>query len=450
MGGKIVAAMTLAKAKAHHEQVSSWDNPSPSAFAQKHYEVAPRVGSHVTQGDSPPPKTLFNSGVKGKPKSASKASTEMHTPGASELYGRCPRCETCNPYSIGMLYRSLMAASDPSVSTVSRIRGRQFSFPRQVLEHLCSTDPITELAHLIGPTSKFPCSVGSIPEHLCSSSPVTELARSISPTYEFPYSIGSVPEHLCSANPITELARSISPTYEFPYSIGSVPEHLCSANPIIELARSISSTSEFPCSAGPVPEHLCSASPVTELARLISLTSEFPCSAGSVPEHLCLASPVTKLARSISPIFEFPCSAGSVPEHLCSVSLVTKLACSISPIFEFPCLVGSVLEHLCSFPSTYAEPIQFSSHLPWPVQFPISPTQSTKLQNSLPRLIQFPRQDELDSIVNPLPNARPHHQRPNRVPRERLPRGEGNDIANISLAVTSPPPWTTRSLAWPT
>ncbi|RZS13422.1 hypothetical protein BHM03_00044999 [Ensete ventricosum] len=340
--------------------------------------VAPRVGSHVTQGDSPPPKALFNSGVKGKPKSASKASTEMHTPGATLASTGDGGLEDA-PKELASGSSGLVPPNPGEGTTLTLLEEFEEVIPT-FLEHLCSTDPITELAHLIGPTSKFPCSVGSIPEHLCSSSPVTELAR------------------------------SISPTYEFPYSIGSVPEHLCSANPIIELARSISSTSEFPCSAGPVPEHLCSASPITELARLISLTSEFPCSAGSVPKHLCLASPVTKLARSISLIFEFPCSAGSVPEHLFSVSPVTKLACSISPIFEFPCSAGSVPEHLFS----------------------------------------LPRQDELDSIVNPLPNARPHHQRPNRVPREGLSRGEGNDIANISLAVTSPPPRTTRSLAWPT
>ncbi|RWW87406.1 hypothetical protein BHE74_00003776 [Ensete ventricosum] len=67
-GDEIVAALTFAKAKACHEQVPSRDNPSPSAFAQKHNQVAPRVGCYLTQGNPLPFDALLDGGMKGKPK----------------------------------------------------------------------------------------------------------------------------------------------------------------------------------------------------------------------------------------------------------------------------------------------------------------------------------------------------------------------------------------------
>ncbi|RZS27971.1 hypothetical protein BHM03_00061518 [Ensete ventricosum] len=53
-GGKIVAALTLTEAKTRHKQVPSRDNPDPSALAQKHDEVALRVGRYLAGGDPPP------------------------------------------------------------------------------------------------------------------------------------------------------------------------------------------------------------------------------------------------------------------------------------------------------------------------------------------------------------------------------------------------------------
>ncbi|RWW08553.1 hypothetical protein GW17_00027995 [Ensete ventricosum] len=53
-GSKIVAASTLTKAKTRHKQVSSQDNPSPSALAQKHDEVAPNSWRYPAGGDPPP------------------------------------------------------------------------------------------------------------------------------------------------------------------------------------------------------------------------------------------------------------------------------------------------------------------------------------------------------------------------------------------------------------
>ncbi|RWW80864.1 hypothetical protein BHE74_00010780 [Ensete ventricosum] len=66
IGSEIVVAPTLAKVKAHHEQVLSQDNPNPSAFAQKNNKVAPRVGRYLTRGNPPPSDTLLDGGMKGK------------------------------------------------------------------------------------------------------------------------------------------------------------------------------------------------------------------------------------------------------------------------------------------------------------------------------------------------------------------------------------------------
>ncbi|RWV81921.1 hypothetical protein GW17_00056618, partial [Ensete ventricosum] len=84
-GGKIVAAPTLTKAKTRHKQVSSRDNPGPSALAQKHDEVAPRVGRYLAGGDPPPSRHSSMRGCSGNRGPTSRASTEMHMPGASEL-----------------------------------------------------------------------------------------------------------------------------------------------------------------------------------------------------------------------------------------------------------------------------------------------------------------------------------------------------------------------------
>ncbi|RRT41986.1 hypothetical protein B296_00024708 [Ensete ventricosum] len=65
---EIVAASTLTKAKISHKQVPSRDNPGPSALAQKHHEVMPRVGRYLGGGDPPPPETLFYKGMQRKPK----------------------------------------------------------------------------------------------------------------------------------------------------------------------------------------------------------------------------------------------------------------------------------------------------------------------------------------------------------------------------------------------
>ncbi|RZS14783.1 hypothetical protein BHM03_00046522 [Ensete ventricosum] len=55
-------------AKTRHKQVPSRDNPSPSAFAQKHNEIAPRVGCYLTRGNPPPSNTLLDDRMKGKSK----------------------------------------------------------------------------------------------------------------------------------------------------------------------------------------------------------------------------------------------------------------------------------------------------------------------------------------------------------------------------------------------
>ncbi|RRT36959.1 hypothetical protein B296_00053081, partial [Ensete ventricosum] len=66
-GGKTVAAPIFTKAKARHEQVSSRDDPGPSALAQKHDQVTPRVGCYLAGGDPPPLKALFYKGMQWKP-----------------------------------------------------------------------------------------------------------------------------------------------------------------------------------------------------------------------------------------------------------------------------------------------------------------------------------------------------------------------------------------------
>ncbi|RZR82644.1 hypothetical protein BHM03_00009098 [Ensete ventricosum] len=66
-GGEIVATPTLAKAKTHHEQVPSWDNPGSSALAQEDDKVAPRVGRYLAGGDPPPPQALFYERMQRKP-----------------------------------------------------------------------------------------------------------------------------------------------------------------------------------------------------------------------------------------------------------------------------------------------------------------------------------------------------------------------------------------------
>ncbi|RZS27832.1 hypothetical protein BHM03_00061360 [Ensete ventricosum] len=60
VGGEVVTAPTLAKAKARHEQVPSQDNPGPSTLAQKDDKVAPRVGRYLVEGDPPPPQAFFD------------------------------------------------------------------------------------------------------------------------------------------------------------------------------------------------------------------------------------------------------------------------------------------------------------------------------------------------------------------------------------------------------
>ncbi|RWW02093.1 hypothetical protein GW17_00034835 [Ensete ventricosum] len=87
MGCEIVAAQTLAKVKACHEQVSSRDNPSPSAFAQKHNKVAPRVGRYLTRGNPPPSDTLLDDGMKVKPKTDFQSIHEDTYPGHVRTVG---------------------------------------------------------------------------------------------------------------------------------------------------------------------------------------------------------------------------------------------------------------------------------------------------------------------------------------------------------------------------
>ncbi|RZS28475.1 hypothetical protein BHM03_00062076 [Ensete ventricosum] len=66
-GGEVVTTPTLAKAKTHHEQILSQDNPSPSALAQEDDKIAPRVGRYLAGRDPPPPQAFLDEWVQWKP-----------------------------------------------------------------------------------------------------------------------------------------------------------------------------------------------------------------------------------------------------------------------------------------------------------------------------------------------------------------------------------------------
>ncbi|RZS13382.1 hypothetical protein BHM03_00044962 [Ensete ventricosum] len=97
LGDEVVTAPTLAKAKARHEQVPSWDNLGPSALAQKDDKVAPRVGRYLAGGDPPPPQAFFDEWMQRKPETSLQSIHRDAHAGSVQTIGALPGLRNVQP-----------------------------------------------------------------------------------------------------------------------------------------------------------------------------------------------------------------------------------------------------------------------------------------------------------------------------------------------------------------